>query len=449
PGSGQATINTAGETVPLTIPPMSPSACVTDGGGADGFGSGGSRSGGSGGGMVDDGGFGGSAGTGGAIASGGNANTGGSTGTGGSAGGAGAGGNRSGGTAGGAGKGSGGTGTGGSSTGGAGMGGAGIAPSLRTCREFDHNMVPGCVGGSNSVNSVAISPDGLLVATAGNDGRIKIWRFDGRALTATGTVLTPYAGPGLAFSPDGTRLAAVAGTTVRLWTVANWVAGAPLQGDGSNNDFVGVGFTPDSRRVVSADQIGFAGGSLYVHDTAGTGLPAFTQHVIDEPVAVAVSPRAQPDGSVGVVVTSWYGTAAVFTLASTGGFAASMVIPVSANKAVTPAVRFSPDGSFFATGADDTLVRFWNFPATSIAAMGADIRFGGSVNAIAFAPDGKTIVAAGTFGNPLVGTFNVTTRAAVGRYVPTSDADSIAFSPNGAAVVGGEDECGKVFVCAD
>ncbi|MEP6653033.1 MAG: hypothetical protein ABJA82_06715, partial [Myxococcales bacterium] len=80
-GNGKATV-TPGATVPLDIA-MSPDACHTDGGGADGFDSGGSRSGGSGGGMVDGGGLGGSAGTGGLIASGGNANTGGSTGTGG------------------------------------------------------------------------------------------------------------------------------------------------------------------------------------------------------------------------------------------------------------------------------------------------------------------------------------------------------------------------------
>ena len=78
-------------------------------------------------------------------------------------------------------------------------------PSITTCRTFAARRRSGCP--SVSVNAVAISPNGQLVATAGDDSRVKIWNFDGRKLTATGIVLTAFTGEGLAFSPDGTRLA--------------------------------------------------------------------------------------------------------------------------------------------------------------------------------------------------------------------------------------------------
>ena len=75
------------------------------------------------------------------------------------------------------------------------------------------------------MNSVAFSPDGSLLATAGNDGLIGIWvvatgdrcvSLDGHA-HSVGTV---------AFSPDGLTiaLATLDDDDVRLWTVAEILA---------------------------------------------------------------------------------------------------------------------------------------------------------------------------------------------------------------------------------
>ena len=79
----------------------------------------------------------------------------------------------------------------------------------------------------------------------------------------------------------------------------------------------GVAFTPDSQRVVSVNAIGTAGGDVFVHNLGGSALPALTAHVANEPYSLAVSPRAAADGSVGVAVGSYYGTAAVLALTAT------------------------------------------------------------------------------------------------------------------------------------
>ena len=108
-------------------------------------------------------------------------------------------------------------------------------------------------------------------------------------------MLTGFTGDGLAFSPDGTRLAyASTNGTVSTYTVSDWTAGTILQDDGSHNTLRGVAFTPDSQRVVSVNAIGTAGGDVFVHNLGGSTLPALTAHVANEPYSLAFRPARPP-----------------------------------------------------------------------------------------------------------------------------------------------------------
>jgi WD40 repeat protein len=381
----------------------------------------------------------GAAGTGGAGGTGGGAGTGGSAtaGTGGTAT-AGAGG-----TTGGRG-GQGGSAGSGGSTGAGGMAGY---PAIASCRMFAH---AGSCPNNTYVKAVAISPNGQIVASAGDDGRVKIWSFDGRQLTATSTVLTGFTGDGLAFSPDGTKLAhASTNGTVHIYTVSNWTAGPTLQDDGSHNTLRGVAFTPDSQRVVSVNAIGFAGGDIFVHNLGGSTLPAVTAHVDNEPYALGVSPRASPDGSVGVAVGSYYGTAAVYALGATA-FTSPTIINTSVQGRTTYTVRFSPDGALLAMGENYGVIRFFAHPlATPPAPIGSMITFAGgdSVSDIAFAPNGKYIAVGGAFSVAQLSIYDATTHAEVDRATPVGDIASLVFAPSGGAIIAGTDECGYVLVC--
>jgi hypothetical protein len=74
---------------------------------------------------------------------------------------------------------------------------------------------------------------------------------------------------------------------------------------------------------------------------------------------------------------------------------------------------------------------------------------GGTISSIVFSPQGTHAAIAYDFQADI---WNVSTRALVSR-TPSAAvvtyADALAFSASGGALIMGEDNCGRVLVCAD
>ncbi|KOR31084.1 hypothetical protein TI04_02620, partial [Achromatium sp. WMS2] len=104
-------------------------------------------------------------------------------------------------------------------------------------------------GHTNYVNSVAFSPDGIILASGSWDNSIKLWRVADGALLLTFTGHTSSV-KSVAFSPDGSSLASGSwDKTIKLWRVADGVLLRTLTGHA--NLVYSVAFSPDGLSLAS------------------------------------------------------------------------------------------------------------------------------------------------------------------------------------------------------
>ena len=105
------------------------------------------------------------------------------------------------------------------------------------------------IGHTDAVNSVAFGPDGVHLASASDDGTVKLWFVSGWEIaTLRGHTSAVNS---VAFSPDGAHLASASDDgTVKLWDATTRQETANLKGHTSAVN--SVAFSPDGARLASA-----------------------------------------------------------------------------------------------------------------------------------------------------------------------------------------------------
>jgi WD40 repeat protein/tRNA A-37 threonylcarbamoyl transferase component Bud32 len=306
-----------------------------------------------------------------------------------------------------------------------------------------HPLLTNIKGHASEVTAVEYSPDGRRIAAASGE-TVKVWdATSGRELlNLRGHT---FAVNGVAYSPDGHHIASAGWEgAVRIWDATSGQELLTLSG---HNDQVGaVAYSPDGRRIATG-----AGRTVRLWDAAnGKELLMLRGHT-SWISALAFSPDGRRLASMGgdSTVRTWDATNGQQQLILSGLAAGvGAVAPSPDVHRIAPAfsaVAYSPDGHRIASASDDGTVKQWD------ASTGQELLtlrgHKGGAGAVAYSPDGRRIASAGAdrrvrlwdsangrelatlYGNPSVVSGSV---------------QSVAYSPDGRHIVAASRDLVKI-----
>ena len=243
----------------------------------------------------------------------------------------------------------------------------------------DGTLVATIRGHADSVNTVAFSPDGELLASGGDDHQWKLWDVQGQLPIATllhRIARTRYTVKAVAFSPEGTL--ATAGRHVKLWEVSSQTEIATLE----HHDYVwALAFSPDGQLLAAGD----GEGTVKIWEVQTRQAIAQLAGDTNNVYSVAFSPDGRTFATAG-----YQGHIKLWTVKNWE------LLGTLQNRGTAYSVDFSPDSKALASAGHET-VSLWSIESgEKIVSLTGHA---GWVRGVAFSPDGATLVSGGEDGS--------------------------------------------------
>jgi len=233
------------------------------------------------------------------------------------------------------------------------------------------------------INGLACSPDGKKIASAGDDGSVKVWDLNsGKVLLTLGKDL--QGADAVAFSPDGQLLAAAVnaggrrGNAVQIWDLAN---GQLVQDMREHTQQINdLAFSPDGNRIASVSN----DNTLRIWNVKYGTLETTQKETKNNLLALAYS----PDGKKIVATENWDGKVQMWDAVNV-----RLIRSIQGHADWVLCVAYSPDGKEFVTGSRDGSVYVWDAESGTRLRVLRDPELD-PVNSVVYSPDGRYVMAA-------------------------------------------------------